>query len=129
MAHTLEELQAKKVAELREIAKDLDHDAVRGYSSMPKAQLVGAITTALGLGAETAEAAPAGGEPAAPKASRAAKTPAPKPADTDRRSLKLTIRELKTERNAALEAHDHVRLKLARRRIRHLKRRLRATPA
>ncbi len=32
--HTYEELKKKTVAELREIAKDLKHEAIKGYSQL-----------------------------------------------------------------------------------------------
>ncbi len=34
--HTYEELKKKTVAELREIAKDLKHEAIKGYSQLNK---------------------------------------------------------------------------------------------
>ena len=36
MAHTYEELKHKTVVELREIAKGLEHEAVKGYTQMNK---------------------------------------------------------------------------------------------
>ena len=50
MAYTADELKGKKVAELRDIAKDIEHDALSGYSSMRKDELVKALVTALGVG-------------------------------------------------------------------------------
>jgi hypothetical protein len=49
MAHTYEELKKKTVAELREIAKDLSHDAVQGFTQMNKEHLLPAICKALGI--------------------------------------------------------------------------------
>ena len=49
MTMTYEELKAKTLAELREIAKDIVHDAVRGYSQMNKERLLPAICQALGI--------------------------------------------------------------------------------
>jgi hypothetical protein len=49
MAHTYDELKHKTVAELREIAKGLAHDAVQGYTQMNKEHLLRAICKALGL--------------------------------------------------------------------------------
>ena len=34
--HTYEELKKKTVAELREIAKDLKHEAIKGYSQLTR---------------------------------------------------------------------------------------------
>jgi hypothetical protein len=49
MSHTFEELSGKTVAELREVAKEIEDDAVKGYSSMHKADLLKAVCTALKL--------------------------------------------------------------------------------
>ena len=43
----------------------------------------------------------------------------------DKSKFKVQIRELKSQRDAALESHDHVQLKSIRRRIRTLKRKVR----
>ena len=47
--YTYEELKEKTVAELREIAKGLDHEATTGYSQLNKAHLLPAVCTALGI--------------------------------------------------------------------------------
>lgn len=49
MAHTYEELKHKKVTELREIAKGLEHEAVKGYSQLNKDHLLKALCAALGI--------------------------------------------------------------------------------
>ncbi len=49
MAHTYEELKHKKVTELREIAKGLEHEAVKGYTQLNKDHLLKALCTALGM--------------------------------------------------------------------------------
>jgi len=49
MAHTYEELKGKTVAELREIAKGLEHEAVKGYTQMNKDHLLVGVCKALGL--------------------------------------------------------------------------------
>jgi outer membrane biosynthesis protein TonB len=58
-------------------------------------------------------------------------TPAESPAvvSKEKGELKLQIRELKSQRDAALETHDHVLLKSIRRRIRTLKRKVRRIAA
>jgi hypothetical protein len=48
MPHTYEGLKGKKVEELREIAKALQHDAVQGYSQINKDHLLPALCKALG---------------------------------------------------------------------------------
>ena len=62
MAHTYDELKHKTVAELREIAKGLPHDAVQGYTQMNKEHLLPAICKALGLDAHEHHAAAADGK-------------------------------------------------------------------
>ncbi len=49
--HTYEELKKKTVAELREIAKDLKHEAIKGYSQLNKEHLLPALCQALGIDA------------------------------------------------------------------------------
>jgi DNA polymerase/3'-5' exonuclease PolX len=51
MAHTYEELSVMTVAHLREVAQGLDHEAVKGFSTMHKEKLLPAICTALGIDA------------------------------------------------------------------------------
>jgi DNA-binding IclR family transcriptional regulator len=104
MAHTFEELQDKTVAQLREIAKELEHDAVRGYSTMHKDKLVGALCTALEIESHAHHEV----------------------VGVDKAALKGRIHELKAKRDAALQAKDSVQLARIRRRIRRLKRRIRA---
>jgi len=49
MAHTYEELKKKTVAELREIASGIEHEAVQGYTQMNKDHLLKALCNALGI--------------------------------------------------------------------------------
>ena len=49
MAYTYHELKLKTVQELREIAKDVQHDAVQGFSQMNKDHLLPALCKALGI--------------------------------------------------------------------------------
>ena len=51
MTMTYEELRGKTLAELREIAKAIVHDAVQGYSQMNKEHLLPAMCQALGISA------------------------------------------------------------------------------
>ena len=101
MAHTFEELKHKTVAELRDIAKGIEHDAVQGYTQMNKDHLLVALSKALGLQHEHHEVV-----------------------GVDKSSIKARIRQLKTQRAAALEAHDRAQLKVVRRTIHRLKRRI-----
>jgi hypothetical protein len=56
-------------------------------------------------------------------------TESPEVVSKEKSELKLQIRELKSQRDAALDAHDHVLLKSIRRRIRTLKRKVRRLAA
>ncbi|HEY8225176.1 MAG TPA: Rho termination factor N-terminal domain-containing protein [Pyrinomonadaceae bacterium] len=101
MTHTYEELKHKTVAELREIAKGIEHDAVQGYTQMNKGHLIVAIAKALGIQHEHHDVV-----------------------GVDKTGIKARIRELKTKRQAALAAHDHAELKMVRRTIHRLKRQI-----
>ena len=101
MAYTFEELKHKTVVELRDIAKGIEHDAVQGYTQMNKDHLLTALSKALGIQHEHHEVV-----------------------GVDKGGIKAKIRELKTQRTAALAAHDHAQLKVVRRTIHRLKRRI-----
>lgn len=103
MAYTYEDLSAKKVADLREIAKDLDHEALRGYTTMHKTQLLAGLCRALGIEAHEHHDV----------------------VGVDKSAIKARIRELKVARQTALEARDAAELRRVRRQIHRLKRRLR----
>lgn len=49
MAHTYHELKEMTVAQMREIAKDIEHEAVKGATQMNKDHLLKALCTALGI--------------------------------------------------------------------------------
>lgn len=106
MAYTYDELKHKKVEELREIAKGLQHDAVQGYTQMNKEHLLPALCQALGIDTHA-------------HAHRQV-------AELDKGGLKKRIRELKSARDKALASHDHQQLKQVRREIHRLNRRIRA---
>lgn len=57
MAHTYEELKKKTVAELREMAAGIDHEAVKGYTQLNKDHLLPALCKALGIQAHEHHAA------------------------------------------------------------------------
>ena len=101
MAFTIEELKHKPVAELREIAKDIDHEAVKGYTQLNKEHLITALAKALGLQHTHHDVV-----------------------GVDKASIKARIRELKVKRSAAIEAHNHAELKSVRRAIHRLKRQI-----
>jgi hypothetical protein len=102
--YTYEELHKKTMAQLREIAKGIEHEAVKGYTQMNKDHLLPAICTALGIEAHEHHVV----------------------LGVDKGTLKAEIRKLKLERDKAIEAHDHKELKVIRRKIHHLKRRIHA---
>ncbi len=102
MVHTYEELHQKTVAQMRAIAKGMDHEALRGYTTMHKEQLLLALCKALGLEAHEHHEV----------------------VGVDKTKIKQQIRLLKVERAAALEAHDSKELKVIRRRIHRLKRKI-----
>ncbi|MGH9158525.1 MAG: hypothetical protein ACRD2X_00855 [Vicinamibacteraceae bacterium] len=104
MSYTYEELHEKTIAELRDIAKDVDHEAVQGYTQMNKEHLLPALCKALGVERHAHHVV----------------------VGVDKSSIKQAIRSLKTERAQALANDDHAQLKLVRRRIHRLKRRLHA---
>jgi DNA-binding IclR family transcriptional regulator len=104
MAYTYHELKEKTIQDLRDIAKDVQHDAVQGYSQMNKEHLLPALCRALGI--DTHEHHVVTG--------------------IDKPAIKARMRELKRQRDAALEAHDAAALKSVRRQIHHLNRQIRA---
>jgi hypothetical protein len=99
MAHTYEELKHMTVAQLREIAAGIEHDAVKGYTQLNKEHLITAICKALDIDTFTHHHA----------------------TGIDILAVKSKIKELKKQRDAALAAHDHQQLKAVRREIHSLK--------
>ena len=87
MPYTIEELKHKTLADLRDIAKGIEHDAVQGYTQMNKPHLIGALAKALGIQHEHHDVI-----------------------GVDKSDIKARIRELKTQREAALTAHDRAQL-------------------
>jgi hypothetical protein len=101
MDYTFEQLKHKTVAELREIAKGNEHEALQGYTQLNKEHLLVALSKALGIKHEHHEVV-----------------------GVDKASIKARIREMKKKRDEALSAHDHAQLKVARRTIHRLKRQI-----
>ncbi len=216
--YKFEDLSKQTVAQLRKIAKGVEHEALQDPAKMPKEELLAALCQALGIEAgespeetvqdkepatqeseateppeESAKEEPAAAqedaatdppeespkeEPAAvqedavteppeeskkeepeavqedaatepaPEGAKEEKPPTKKSAEKkkaaaqestptespavvskEKGELKLQIRELKSQRTAALDAHDHVLLKSIQRRIRTLKRKVRRLAA
>ena len=84
MEYTFEQLRHQTVAELREIAKGIEHEAVQGYTQLNKEHLIVAISKALGIKHEHHEVV-----------------------GVDKASIKSRIRDLKKKRDEAIAAHDH----------------------
>ena len=101
MAYTYEQLKHMTLADLREIAKGAEHEVVQGYTQMNKEHLIGALAKALGIQHTHHDVV-----------------------GIDKASIKARIRQLKTQRAAAIEAHDHAQLKTVRRTIHRLKRQI-----
>ena len=104
MAYTYEELKEKTVLELREIAKEVKHDAVQGASQMNKEHLLPALCKALGIDMHEHH----------------------EEWGIDKAAIKTKMHELKKTRDLAIEAHDGERLKSVRLQIHRLNRQIRA---
>jgi hypothetical protein len=104
MGYSYRELKEKTIQELREIAKDVHHDAVQGFSQMNKDHLLPALCKALGIDMHEHHTAKG----------------------IDKPAIKAQMRELKKKRTVALDARDTDALKSIRRQIHHLNRQIRA---
>ena len=104
MAHTYEELKKKTIAELREIAKDIEHEAVQGYTQLNKDHLLPAICKALGIDAHAHHAA----------------------ALAEKAAVKAKMRGISAEKAKALESGDHDLARRLRRQYHRLNQSLRA---
>ncbi len=103
MAHTFEELKHKTVAELREIAKEVQHEAVEGASQMNKDHLLKALCTALHIEMHAHHDV----------------------VGIDKAAIKLRIRELQKKRDAILASTERTELRGVLRQIHALKRTIR----
>ena len=102
MAYTHQELKHKTLAELRDIAKDIEHEAVQGYTQLNKEHLVVALCKALNIDIHEHHDV----------------------VGIDKGAIKTRIKALKVKRDAAIAAHDHAQLKHTRRSIHRLKRQI-----
>lgn len=103
MSHTFKDLKHKTLAELQEIAKGLEHEAVQGYTQMNKEHLLKALCAALGISMHEHHEVKG----------------------IDKTGIKSQIRALKKEREQALAARDKRQLKAVRLQIKGLKKTLR----
>ena len=103
MAYTFEELKHKKVNELRDIAKEMDHEEVQGYSQLNKDHLLEAICHALNIEMHVHHEV----------------------VGVNKSTTKSQIKELKKQRDEAISSKKPDEIKRIRRKIRNLKKILR----
>jgi hypothetical protein len=84
MPHTYEELKKKTIAELRDIAKDIQHEAVQGYTQLNKEHLLPALCKALGIDSHAHHAA----------------------AIAEKAAVKARMRDIRAEKAKAFESGD-----------------------
>jgi hypothetical protein len=98
-----DQLKHSTVAELREIAKGVEHEALQGYTQLNKDHLITALCKALNINAHVHHEV----------------------RGIDKARLKNKLKALKKERADALAAHDHEKLRAIRRHRRSLMHRIR----
>lgn len=103
MSHTYEELKHMTVVELREIAKGLEHEAVKGASQMNKDHVLKALCTALGIEMHAHHVV----------------------VGIDKTAIKTRIQALKKKRDEILASKDRAELSGVLRQIHSLKRQIR----
>ena len=103
MDHTYQDLHEMTVAELREVAAGLEHEAVQGYTQLNKEHLLLAVCQALSIDPHEHHEA----------------------VGINKAKIKADIRKLKVDRQGALESKNSRELKRIRREIRGLKRKIR----
>jgi uncharacterized protein YpiB (UPF0302 family) len=99
---SFEGMKKKTVAELREIASGIEHEAVQGYTQMNKEHLLEAICKALDIDMHQHHEV----------------------VGVNKTVIKTRIKALKQKRDEALDAHDKKQIKEFRRQIHTLKRKL-----
>ncbi len=103
MAHTFPELKSKALAELREIAAGIEHEAVKGYTQLNKDHLLAAICKALNIDMHVHHEVKG----------------------VDKTAIKTKIGKWQKKRDEALAAKDRDELKVALNHIHHFKHQLR----
>lgn len=109
MDYTFDQLKGMTVAEMREIASGLEHEAVKGYTQLNKEHLLEALCKALNIDTHTRHKSKVSGD--------------------EKAKIKAEMKALKVKRDEALEAHDHAQLKKVRRELHTLRRALRKSAA
>jgi hypothetical protein len=102
--YTYHDLKALTIAQLRDIAKELPHEAVQGHSQMNKERLLPAICAALGI--DTIEHHAVVG--------------------LDKPAIKARMRELKAKKTEAVERQDSGAVRAIRRELHHYNHQLRS---
>ena len=103
--YTYEELKHKTVADLREIARGIDHEAVQGFSQLNKEHLLPGLCKALGIDTHEHHHVVGG---------------------FDKGAAKKKMRALKAEKQAAFESGDRPRVTMLQRRIHRINHQIRA---
>ena len=103
MAYTHHELKEKTIAELRDIAKGVQHEAVQGYTQLNKEHLIVALCKALDIPMHDRHEV----------------------VGIDKAAIKATMKGLRATVAAAIEAGDGTKLKALRRQIHGLNRQIR----
>ena len=103
MAYTFGELKKKNVSELREIAKDIEHEAVQGYTQLNKDHLLEVICKALNIDMHVHHEV----------------------VGVDKTKIKAEIKQVKKTRDEAIATKKPDDIIKARRKIRFLKKQLR----
>ena len=103
MAYTFEQLSEMTVSQLREIAQGIEHDAVKGFSTMHKEKLLPALCQAMGIEAHKHHTV----------------------VGINKGQIKIQIRATKKKRDEALAGKDIKAYREALGEIHHLKNKLR----
>ncbi len=101
--YTYEELSKKTVAQLRELASGIEHEALQGYTQLHKADLLSKLSEALDVPMHAQHEA----------------------TEVNKGQIKSQIRKLKAERDQALDSKNSQKLREVRAELKLLKRRLR----
>jgi DNA polymerase/3'-5' exonuclease PolX len=104
IVYTYDELAVMTVAQMRKIADGIEHEAVKGHSTMHKEKLLAALCQALGIEAHKHHLVKKG---------------------VNKTEIKAEIRSLKKKRDEALAAKDHSTYRAVLREIHGLKNKLR----
>ena len=103
--YTYEALKHRTIADLRDIARGLDHEAVTGFSQLNKEHLLPRLCKALGIDTHEHHHVIGG---------------------FDKSAAKRKLRALKGEKKSAFEAGDRPRVKALQRRIHRINHQIRA---